>query len=385
MTDRDDRPPKRGRKVRVDLRRNRAHTARDKKNWTRGHAEDESAAHDAPLTESVRAKGDLSRKRTMVVGGDDAPIDAALLRAGTVAAVRGLVVDVDDGQHCWPCVVRRVLRTRLTAERQALAVGDRVRFAPPPPGRAEEGVIAHVEPRRTSLTRQYEDRVQVIAANVDQALIVASADDPPLRPHLIDRYLVAAHKGGLRPVVVINKMDLDREGFAQEVLSRYRAIGYAALAASVVRPAGLDQFRDALRAQTSVIVGMSGVGKSTLLNAVDPALGLRVGDISAATGRGRHTTTTATLLRLSFGGYVVDTPGVRQFELAHVSSEELEAYFIELVDLVSRCRFPDCTHLHEEDCAVTAAVNDGAIHPERYASYAKMMLERLDAEKRRYR
>lgn len=378
-------PRKRGRQVRVDLRRNRGKPARDKRSWTHGFRADEDATRDAASVESVRAKGELSRKRTVFLSDDaQTPIDSELLRRGTVLAVRGLVVEVDDGAAVWPCTVRRVLRSRLTQERQAITVGDRVMFLPARASGPREGVIEHVLPRQGALTRQYEDRVQVIAANVDQAVIVASADDPPLRPHLIDRFIVAAHKGDLRPVVVVNKLDLDRGGYAGRVLARYRAIGYTAVGASVPRRAGIDELRAVLAGKTSVIAGMSGVGKSSLLNAMEPGLRLRIGDISDTTGRGRHTTTTAELLRLSFGGYVVDTPGIRQFELAHIASSELEAYFIEFVERVPRCRIPGCTHLHEPGCAIIAATEAEEIDSERYASYVKMMTERLGAEKGRY-
>lgn len=373
--DREPRPNKK--KIRVDLRRNIGKVVRDKRNWARGLTED-AAQHDTAGTESLR-KSAKTRRRTVVVSDTDVePADNASLRAGTVLAVRGLIAAVDLDGVAWNCTVRRVLWARMKSTRQPLAVGDRVRVQPQDEAR-RDGVISQVEPRRTTLTRQYEDRVQVLAANVDQVLVVAAADMPTLRPHLIDRFLVAAHKGGLRPIILINKIDLRSDEFIEDVLARYAAIGYTVLPLSVKLRAGLDEVAALMKDQTSVVAGISGVGKSSLLNAIDPALALPVGDVGESTRRGRHTTTVAELRRLSFGGYVVDTPGMRQFELAHVSGAELEAYFTEFRAYMGQCKYHGCTHLDEVGCAIRAAAEAGTIHPERYDSYARMMRERRAA------
>ena len=378
---------KRGKKVRVDFRRNQSKTARDKSAWTRGFRADDAGTEDARKSENVRAKGALSRKRTIVVG--DA--DEAAWREGVVVAMRGLVAEIDDGKDVWACTVRRVLRSRRTGGRHPVSVGDRVRFSPVQVGGEEsrltsesrslaEGVIEEVRDRTSTLVRHYDRRDQVIAANVDAAVITVAADRPTLRPHLIDRYLVAVHHGDMRPIVCINKADLDVEGFAASVVERYTAVGYAALLTSVSKPLGLDALRRAIKNQTSVFVGPSGVGKSSLLNALHPELALAVGDLSDMQ-RGRHTTTTARLLKWPFGGYVVDTPGIRQFELTRIPSEELEAYFKEFVELIPDCHFPNCAHLHEDGCAVLAAVEDGRIHPARHESYCRMRAECVEKEK----
>lgn len=380
-----DGPRKRGKKVRVDLRRNRGKTVRDKSAWTQRFEEGAIEQDDARKSESVRAKGDLSRKRTIIVGVET---DEATWRRGTVVAMRGLVAEVDDGEHVWACTIRRMLRTRQIDERHAVAIGDRVRFCPSAEGSRQmseskdlvEGVIEEVADRTTTLSRHYDRREQVIAANVDCAVICMAADEPTLRPHLIDRYLVAVHRGEMRPVICINKSDLDRNGFAAEVVARYTRIGYTALLTSVTNRHGTDELRETIRDRTSAFFGPSGVGKSSLLNLLDRSLSLQVGELTDLR-RGRHTTTTARLLKWAFGGYVVDTPGIRQFELSRVPSEELEAYFKEFVALIPNCRFPSCKHVHEDGCAILEAVEDCTIDPARHESYCRMYEECVEKEK----
>ena len=379
---RDQRRPG-GRKVRVDLRKNRLGLARDKSELTRRLKRGDESVDDENQNQNVRAKGELSRKRTIIIEEEGAT--RSDLHDGLVLAMRGLVVEVDDGVRRWACTVRRMVRTRLTAERQAITVGDRVRFAPVLQGDAEgfidiegellpEGVIEDLEERDTVLVREYERRRHVMAANVDTAVITVSASMPTLRPHLIDRYLVSIHKGEMRPIICINKVDLDEAGVAAGVAQRYRDIGYNVVETSVTEQRGIDLLRAAIHDKTSVFVGPSGCGKSSLINALAPGMKLKVGTMTEL-ARGKHTTTTARLLRWPFGGYVVDTPGTRQFELPGVDAEELEAYFAEFVELIRDCRFKNCTHTHEVGCAVKSAVEAGQIAPERYESYCKMHAE----------
>ena len=381
---------KAGRKVRVDLRKNRGKTVRDKDVWTRGFREGDIKHQDAEQVEQVQAKGALSRRRTIVLRGEGEQ-DVRLLE-GTVVAMRGRVAEVDDGERVWSCTVRRLLRTRLIKARHPVTVGDAVRFLPveftgeiaSTTGESQgapEGVIEEVAERKTTLERRYGSRRQVVAANVDLAVIVVAADQPTLRPHLIDRYLVAVHKGKMRPAICINKIDLDADGFAAAVAERYGDLGYQSLLTCAVDGRGIDAMREVLSGQTSVLIGPSGVGKSSLLNVLDPNLSLEVGTMTDLQ-RGRHTTTTARLLRWAFGGRVVDTPGLRQFALADVGPEELEAYFVEFVDLIRACRFPDCSHTHETGCAIKAAVEAGKIRDERYESYCKMYEECRDTLRR---
>jgi ribosome biogenesis GTPase len=386
---------KSGRKVRVPFRSNRA-ARRRRSDWTQQARDAEDHEIDAERSESVTAKGELSRRRTVVVpDGDEVPRDS--LQRGTVVAMRGLYAEVDDGKKIWQCTVRRVLRTRLIEERHPVTVGDHVQFLIESEGEgvAQEGVIEAVDPRCGELRRRAGRRVHTIVANVDQAIIVSSADQPSPKPHLIDRYIVAALAGEITPVICMNKLDLDHapeqvaegdraepaqaEGCglppAREVLERYSRLGYRTLYTSALTGEGVDDLRDVLKGKASVIAGQSGVGKSSLLNGVQPGLQLKIGDIIEQTTKGRHTTSTASLLRLDVGGYVVDTPGVRSFDLSTVGRHELEALFEEFVDHVPNCKFPDCTHIHEDDCAVRQAVERGDIHPERYESYVRIFEE----------
>lgn len=383
------RKSKKGKKVRVDMRPNRGVTPRDR-SWTRQYRqhgfEPETESPDQPpdpvADERVAHKGAHSRRRTVVIDDVEAPsLDDPAVRGGVVTMVRGPWVEVDDDAgRGWRCTVRRLLRTRLIEQRTPLVVGDRVRFrvVADRPGVEREAVIEHVGPRHGLLARTSRGREHLIAVNVDQALIVTSIAEPRLKPHLIDRYIVAAEHGGIPPVVCFNKVDLDTEGSFAEVRAGYEAIGYRTLATSATSPMSIDALADVLRDRKTVLAGQSGVGKSTLLNALQPDLGLKTAPVSRYDEKGRHTTTTAQLLRLAIGGYVVDTPGVRQLELGRIECGQIEACFVEFAPLVPDCAFADCTHRHEDGCAVQQAVEAGAISPQRYLSYVTLFEEMLE-------
>lgn len=363
--------------VRVEFRRNRNRPARDR-SWTRQFHQHGFEQTDTQSVENVVAKGDLSRKRTV---RDDE--ETARLPVGRVVAMRGLIADVRINNVIVHCTVRRILRTRLIRERHPVTVGDEVRVSLPSGQAApsaerndsaspSRGVIEWVAPRRGCLTRKYGNRIHTMVANVDQALIISSVAQPYCKPHLIDRYLVAAHAGGIEPFIVFNKIDLDENNTIDEIRSRYDDLQYPTLLTSAPTGYGISELRDVLRDHTSVLVGQSGVGKSTLLNRVQPDLNLTTGEVSEDTQKGTHTTTTAVLLTLETGGFVVDTPGVKTLELADVTPYELEMYFVDIERFVADCKFPDCSHTHESDCAVKNAVEDGNIHPERYESYVRL-------------
>jgi ribosome biogenesis GTPase len=375
-------------KIRTDFRKNRAGRARQT-DWTRRFARDGIEEDEVQDRERISGRGELVRRRT-VVGreadegeepglGVELDVDESACRPGRVLSVHGLLSHVQhpDGR-IYQCATRRLLKTLSTEQRHVVAVGDRVLFRPVEHGETREGIIERVEPRRGSLCRTSRGRQQVIVTNVDQVLIVTSAAEPRLKPNLIDRMLVAAEKMGIRPVVSINKIDLAEPVDLMPLVGVYSQMGYTVLLTSAKTGFGLDRLRALLRDRESVLAGQSGVGKSSLLNAVDPALELPVAEVSRDTQKGKHTTTTARLLPLSFGGYVVDTPGIRQFQLWDVIPEEVAGYYRDLRPYVSRCRFPDCTHTHEAECAVKDAVADGRLDARRYESYCHLAAGEMD-------
>jgi ribosome biogenesis GTPase len=368
-----NRPQKKNLK-RVDFKRNRAKPGRDK-DWTRLHREDHDSAADTSAGERVATKGDLSRKRTVVDDPDAAPDPDC--RDGTVITVYGAFADVDDGESTWTCTIRRVLRTLSIGDRNAVTVGDRVRFLPPSKreGVEEEGVIVAIAERQSVLKRVSGRREHIVAANVDQAVIVTSAHTPAPKPHLVDRYIVSALAGNMTPVICLNKIDKVEHEVADTFLKIYKDIGYRTLAVSAKTGDGVGALRGVLANKSTVIAGQSGVGKSSLLNAVDPSLDLAIGDVVEDTRKGRHTTTRSRLIRLAFGGYVVDTPGVKSFDLSCVPRAEIEQYFVEFVDALQHCKFPDCAHIHESGCAIKQAVESGDIDPGRYESYIRLFTD----------
>jgi len=368
-------------KVRVELRENRAKPPRDKM-WTRGFQE-HGYTEEAPVSdERVRSKGDLSRKRTIMqddtgaapADGQEASdmpaVDVGECAPGRVLRVHGLqsVVQLADGRLL-RCAVRRLLRTLVTDERNIVATGDRVWVRS---AQNDEGMIERVEPRHGVLTRESRGREHILVANVDQVVIVVSLVEPDLKPHLIDRYLASAEQGSLLPIVCLNKADLVEAVPVQPLLGMYAQLGIPALLTSATTGQGIDRLRETLRGRQTVFSGQSGVGKSSLLNAIQPDLGLRVREVSDVNQKGKHTTTTAELIQLEFGGWVVDTPGIRQFQLWDIIAEEVEGFFPEMRPFVPLCAFPDCSHTHEERCAVKRAVQRRQISGSRYTSYLGM-------------
>ncbi len=361
-------------KIRATFRKNREARARDG-DFTRRFAQDEEETENVRQSERISGKGDLTRKRTILADeGEDGEIDLQVDETGClkgrVLSVRGLfsTVDADDGRR-YECATRRLLKTLITDKRHVVATGDRVVFRPVG---EDEGIILKTEPRHGSISRTSRGRQHVIVANVDLFVIVASAAEPYLKPHLIDRFLVTAEKAGIEPLICINKVDLVDPAKLQTLVGAYQQIGYATLLASTVTGQGISRLRQFLHGNASAVVGQSGVGKSSLLNIIDPNLDIRVRTVSTESQKGRHTTTNATLWPLEGGGYLVDTPGIRQFELWDVIPREVAGFFPDLRPFVSACRYADCTHTHEEDCAVKDAVADELVNARRYESYCHM-------------
>jgi ribosome biogenesis GTPase / thiamine phosphate phosphatase len=375
-------------KIRADFRKNRATRARAS-DWTQKYKqhgfEDES-----PLqSERVSGKGELVRRRTVCGGHSDLDggpglafhldVDENLCRPGRVLRVLGLNSMVEDQDGAvYQCATRRLLKTLTTDQRHVVAAGDRVLFRPVENSDPKEGLIERVEPRHGCISRAVRGRQHVLVANVDQLAIVTSVAEPRLKPNLIDRLLVAAEKGGVRPLICINKIDLGAPADLQPLVGVYSQMGYEVLLVSAVKGLGVERLRRAMLGRETVIAGQSGVGKSSLLNSVDPSFQLHVQPVSEETEKGKHTTTTARLLPLSGGGYVVDTPGMRQFQLWDVTAEEVAGFYRDLRPYVSLCRFPDCTHTHEDQCAVKNAVADGRLDERRYDSYCYLRAGDVD-------
>lgn len=295
---------------------------------------------------------------------------------GRVLRVHGGVyeVETEDGR-----VLEAALRGRLKQEQRTgerVVAGDEVVVRHHDDGSV---TIEAVEARRSELVRRAPGRgrrarPRIIVANVDQVVVVFAAAEPDPRLRMLDRFLVLAEANHLVAVVLVNKLDLADEADVAALFERYERAGYPVLLTSVATGRGLDALAGRLRGGVSVLTGPSGVGKSSLLNALEPGLELPTAEISDAIGKGRHTTVTARLIRLPHGGYVADTPGLRELGLWGVSSDELRTCFPEFRQPATRCRFGNaCTHSHEPDCAVREAVDHGIIDAERYASYHAML------------
>ncbi|MGZ8867119.1 MAG: ribosome small subunit-dependent GTPase A [Thermoanaerobaculia bacterium] len=255
-------------------------------------------------------------------------------------------------------------------QKSSIAVGDRVLLG-------DDARILEVLPRRTVLARPdpiNRHRQRLIAANIDIVIHVVSLKAPPLRPRLIDRYLIAVQRGGAEPVICVNKIDLlDEEQLAAELapLATYRDLGVPVIPCSTKTGQGLDELRQVVQGKTAALVGHSGVGKSSILNAIDSSLQLVTKTLHRR-GTGRHTTTSSTLYDFGDGAYLIDTPGIREFGLWDLDRDSLRDYFPEFDEPAESCRFTDCSHVHEPDCAVKDAVEEETVRRARYETYVRL-------------
>jgi ribosome biogenesis GTPase len=305
------------------------------------------------------------------------------LVTGRVIKITGLTYHVKLPDEVVLCSIRGSVKESAEFELSPVVVGDDVKVEvdpnPPSEGELRTGAICEVFPRRTYFgkrkTTLRKERQQLIAANIDQMVVVSSVKKPEFKMRLIDRFMITALQGGMEQVVVVNKIDLKHAVDMDRIRKIYTSIGIDVIPASAKNSDGVDQLRDKLRDRESVIVGQSGVGKSSLLNAIQPGLKLRTSSVSDKTGKGKHTTTIVELFPLDFGGFVVDTPGLRSLGLTSISRREVDRFYSEIFEKSHECRFSDCRHLKEPGCAVKAAVKSGQIYPERYESYIKILGE----------
>jgi len=278
-----------------------------------------------------------------------------------------------DGGKTVNCRIKGKFRTLDIKTTNPIAVGDRVRIEPEPD--QETGLITTLHPRKNYIIRKsvnLSKQAQIIAANLDQAFLIVTLASPRTSLGFIDRFLVTAEAYEIPAMLIFNKLDLfSEEGI--EILEQYQSIyenaGYPCYSVSAIKETNLDQIRDLLKDKVTLVSGHSGVGKSTLINALLPGKELKTGEISDWSDKGKHTTTFAEMFQLPFGGYLIDTPGIRELGVFDIEKQELGRLFPEIRKLMGNCRFHNCRHINEPGCAVLDALDKGELEPSRYDSY----------------
>lgn len=293
-----------------------------------------------------------------------------ITKQGLIIKAQSGFFTVETGEGLVICQLRGKLK-QGRAKGDIAALGDRVTITLLEDG---SGVVENVEERKQALVRldprpqgEYQ---QVLLANADQVIFVFACAHPNPKLRMLDRFLVIAEKQKIPIIIIANKIDLVEN--EEDIFGLYENIGYRVIYTSAKLEKGLDELRNVLKNKISALAGPSGVGKSSLLNALQPGLGLAVNEISKVMNKGRHTTVTRQMFPLEGGGYVADTPGWKSLALWDTEAAEMDAYFPELRDLVPHCQFSDCTHVHEPGCAVLAALQAEKIYPERYESYLRL-------------
>jgi ribosome biogenesis GTPase len=353
------------------------------------HSKDRKASRKERKQASARDRSkfkksdqDQLKKKSNLV--EQAELD--LLKLGRVLAIlpEGILLSCEKVQYL--CSLKGSLKQERNRTKNIVAVGDFVRFEEKA---KEQGCIIKVEKRHSILSRAdnlSRNKEQLIAVNIDQVMITASVVLPPLKPFLIDRYIIAAAKGNMKPIIVINKIDLlhfppdeidpkvieQERALYEEFLKAYQTLNFQMISISIKTAEGIEDLKEAMRGKTSVFSGQSGVGKSSLINLIT-GTSLATGSIVQKTRKGSHTTTKAQLVPLEGGGFCIDTPGIKSFGLWNLQPEDVAAYFPEILALRSSCKYPDCAHLNEPGCAVKKSVEENKISSLRFASYCALM------------
>lgn len=296
---------------------------------------------------------------------------------GRILAIHPEGIQVEYQGKLYRSSLKGLLKKDKSTAKNLVAVGDFVQFQIQG---ENDGIIVHVQPRKSILSRAdnlHRRKQQLIAVNIDQVIITASVHNPALKPFLIDRYIIAAQKGKMAPVIVINKIDLLQENTEEQALflecqAAYQALSIPCIPISLKTGEGLEELKRVMQNKSSVFSGQSGVGKSSLINAVT-GMSLKTGDTVFKTFKGSHTTTTTQLITLPSGGFCIDTPGIKSFGIWDLEESEIQHYFAEISALSSQCRFIGCSHQTEQDCAVKQAVEENKISFVRFASYSALM------------
>lgn len=340
--------------------------AKDRKHWRK----ERKHAQQTDRSKYKKTDRDQEIKEKVV-------IDPSWAR-GRVISISGEGSFVDTGDHQFLCSLKGLFKKEKAQSKNLLAVGDFVYFTKTG---EKEGAIVHIEERYSYLARTDISgmKEQLIAVNVDQVIIAISVVNPSLKPALIDRYLIAAEKGHIHPILVINKIDLlaydaEQKKLYLDFLGAYEMLGFPILSVSTFEMIGLEALRSLLKNKTSVFSGQSGVGKSSILNACY-GFTLKTGDLAHKTSKGTHTTTTAELIPLPDGGYCVDTPGIRSFGIWNLQKQDVITHFHDIASIATQCKFADCTHSNEPQCAVISALQENRLPPIRYESYRTLLDE----------